>query len=143
MGRNFVNWLTQIIGLKKHYGLLALQVEIEWKKAQSIVSVGFLITKIETDFTPVLVFWEECQTAKRYATQYRVIQTYVVNFICQKVQTFWADSDSLCKINDKKIFKNFFFQCLALPKDPQSFCPYVVKAKKNVLRSFSNLFFIY
>lgn len=60
MGRNFMNWLTQIIGLKKHYGLLALQVEIEWKKAQSIVLVGFLITKIETDFTPVLVFWEEC-----------------------------------------------------------------------------------
>ena len=44
----------------------------------------------------------------------RVIQTYVVNFICQKVQTFWADSDSLGKIND-------FFQCLALPKDSQSF----------------------
>ena len=50
-----------------------------------------------------------------------MIQTYVVNFICQKVQTFWADSDSLGKINDKKIFKKFFFQCLALPKDPQSF----------------------
>ena len=38
MGRNFMNWLTQIIGLKKHYGLLALQVEIEWKKAQSTYS---------------------------------------------------------------------------------------------------------
>ena len=63
---------------------------------------------------------------------FRVIQTYVVNFICQKVQTFWADSDSLGKINDKKIFKKFFFQCLALPKDPQSFgsqnlrCPFLV-----------------
>ena len=62
----------------------------------------------------------------------RVIQTYVVNFICQKVQTFWADSDSLGKINDEKIFKNYFFQCLALPKDPQSFgsqnlrCPFFV-----------------
>ena len=59
-----------------------------------------------------------------------MIQTYVVNFICQKVQHFQADSESLGKINNKKIFKNFFFQCLALPKDPQSFCPYVVKAKK-------------
>ena len=73
----------------------------------------------------------------------RVIQTYVVNFICQKVQTFWADSDSLGKINDKKIFKKFFFQCLALPKDPQSFCPYVVKAKKKYLQNFSNFFFYY
>ena len=39
----------------------------------------------------------------------RVIQTYVVNFICQKVQTFWTDSDSLGKINDKKFSKFFFF----------------------------------
>ena len=39
----------------------------------------------------------------------KVLQTYVVNFICQKVQNFWADSDSLGKINDKKIFKIFFF----------------------------------
>ena len=73
----------------------------------------------------------------------RVIQTYVVNFICQKVQFFWPDSDYMGKINIKIFFKFFFFQCLALPKDPQSFFPYVVKAKKNVLRSFSNLFFIY
>ena len=72
----------------------------------------------------------------------RVIQTYVVNFICQKVQTFWADSDSLGKINDKKIFKNFFFQCLALPKDPQSFCPYVVKAKKISSEFFKKKNFI-
>ena len=40
--------------------------------------------------------------------QFRVIQTYVVNFICQKLQNFWADSDSLGKINDKKISKFFF-----------------------------------
>ena len=73
----------------------------------------------------------------------RVLQTYVVNLICQKVKFFQADSKNLGKINIKKIFKRFFFQCLALPKDPQSFCPYVVKAKKNVLRSFPNLFFIY
>ena len=40
----------------------------------------------------------------------RVIQTYVVNFVCQKLQNFWADSDSLGKINDKRISKkNFFF----------------------------------
>ena len=51
----------------------------------------------------------------------RVLQTYVVNFICQKVQHFQADSESLGKINNKKIFKKIFFQCLALPKDPQSF----------------------
>ena len=72
-----------------------------------------------------------------------MIQTYVVNFICQKVQTFWADSDSLGKINDKKIFKKFFFQCLALPKDPQSFCPYVVKAKKKYLQNFSKKILLY
>ena len=47
MGRNFMNWLTQMISLKKHYGLLALQVEMEWKKSQSIVLVGFFITMIE------------------------------------------------------------------------------------------------
>ena len=67
-----------------------------------------------------------------------MIQTYVVNFICQKVQTFWADSDSLGKINDKKIFKNFFCQCLALPKDRQSFC----EVQKKCHQIFSNFFFI-
>ena len=36
-------------------------------------------------------------------------------FICQKVQQFWA-----------------VFQCLALPKDCQSFC----EVKKNVIRFF-------
>ena len=41
-----------------------------------------------------------------------------------------------------KKFSKFFFQCLALPKDPQSFCPYVVKAKKKYLQNFSNFFFI-
>ena len=65
-----------------------------------------------------------------------MLQTYVVNFICQKVQNFWADSDSLGKINDKKNFKKIFFQCLALPKDPQSFCPYVVNAKKKISSEF-------
>ena len=42
----------------------------------------------------------------------------------------------------KKFSKKKFFQCLALPKDPQSFCPYVVKAKKNVFRIFQKNFFI-
>ena len=47
------------------------------------------------------------------------------------MQNFWADSDYLGKINNNLFFfKNFFFQCLALPKDPQSFCCYVVKAQK-------------
>ena len=43
--------------------------------------------------------------------------------ISQKVQHFPADSEYLGKINTKKkkIKKNFFFQCLALPKDLQSF----------------------
>ena len=74
-----------------------------------------------------------------------MLQTYVVNFICQKVQNFWADSDYLGKISDKKnlIFKFFFFQCLALPKDPQSFCPYVVQAKKNVFGIFQKKFLLY
>ena len=29
------------------------------------------------------------------------------NFICQKVQTFWADSGYVGKINDKKILFSF------------------------------------
>ena len=37
------------------------------------------------------------------------------NFICQKVQHFQADSELILK---EKI--QFFFQCLALPMDPQS-----------------------
>ena len=37
----------------------------------------------------------------------RVLQTYVVNLICQKVQDFHADSDYVGKINNKKNFKNF------------------------------------
>ena len=36
------------------------------------------------------------------------------------MQHFWADSKYLGKINTKKKI-NFFFQCLALPKDSQSF----------------------
>ena len=56
------------------------------------------------------------------------------NFICQKVQHFQADSEYLGKIDTKKNVKknSFFFQCLALPKDPQSFgsqnllCPFSV-----------------
>ena len=39
------------------------------------------------------------------------------NFICQKVQKFWARSGYVGKINNKKNKK-----CLALPKDRQSFC---------------------
>ena len=39
--------------------------------------------------------------------------------MCQKLQNFRADSEYLGKINNKK--NQFFFQCLALPKDPQSF----------------------
>ena len=51
--------------------------------------------------------------------------------ICQNLQHFWADSEYLGKINTKKEIQ-FFFQCLALPKDPQSFgsqnlrCPFSV-----------------
>ena len=37
----------------------------------------------------------------------RVLQTYVVNFICQKVQQFQADSEYLGKSNTKK--NQFFF----------------------------------
>ena len=45
----------------------------------------------------------------------------VVNFVCQKVQNFWADSDDVGKINNKKKSKRFFFQCLACSIfDPQS-----------------------
>ena len=72
-----------------------------------------------------------------------MLQTYVVNFICQKVQHFQADSESLGKINAKKKFSVFFFQCSALPKDPQSFCPYVVQAKKNVFGIFQKKNFYY
>ena len=46
---------------------------------------------------------------------------------------FWPDSDYMGKINIKNKFQIYFFQSLALPKDPQSYCPYVVKAKKNVI----------
>ena len=45
------------------------------------------------------------------------------NFIRQKVQHFQSDSEYLGKIDTKKKFK-FFFQYLALPKDPQSFSTY-------------------
>ena len=41
------------------------------------------------------------------------------NFICQQ------NSDTMGKID------NIFFQYLALPKDPQSFCPYVAEATVN------------
>ena len=49
----------------------------------------------------------------------------------QKVKTVQADSDYMGKIDIKKNFK-FFFQCLALPKDPQFFA----QDQKNVLRFF-------
>ena len=39
----------------------------------------------------------------------------------QKLKHFWADSEYLGKINTKKKNLKFFFQCLGLPKDPQSF----------------------
>ena len=70
-----------------------------------------------------------------------MLQTYVVNLICQKVKYFQADSDYMNKINIKKNFKKNFFQRLALPKDPQSFCPYVVNAKKKCPQIFSKLVF--
>ena len=38
-----------------------------------------------------------------------------------KIAIFWADSEYLGKINTKKKKIQFFFQCLALPKDSQSF----------------------
>ena len=41
--------------------------------------------------------------------------------IYQKVQHFQADSEYLGKINTKKTKIKFCFQCLALPKDQQSF----------------------
>ena len=59
------------------------------------------------------------------------------NFICQKVQKFWADSGYVGKIDNKKIFKNFFCQCLALPKDRQSFC----EVQKKCHQIFSKFFF--
>ena len=59
------------------------------------------------------------------------------NFICQKVQKFWADSGYVGKINNKKKFKKFFCQCLALPKDRQSFC----EVQKKCHQIFSKIFF--
>ena len=42
--------------------------------------------------------------------------------LCSKyVKNFQADSEYLGKINTKKKKFNFFFQCLGLPNDPQSF----------------------
>ena len=38
------------------------------------------------------------------------------------MKTFQADSDYMGKINIKKKFQKKIFQCLALPKDRQSFC---------------------
>ena len=61
------------------------------------------------------------------------------NFICQKVQHFQADSESLGKINNKKIFKNFFCQCLPLPKDRQSFC----EVQKKCHQIFSKKIFLF
>ena len=59
----------------------------------------------------------------------KVLQAYIVNM--SKLQHFRADSVYLGKNNTKKKFQ-FFFHCLALPKDPQSFgsknfgCPFLV-----------------
>ena len=67
---------------------------------------------------------------------FRVLQTYVVNFICQKVQHFQADSGYVGKINNNFFF-NFFFQCLALPKDRQK----LGEVQKKGLQIFFNLVF--
>ena len=53
------------------------------------------------------------------------------------MQKFWADSGYVGKINNKKIFKKFFCQCLALPKDRQSFC----EVQKKCHQIFSKIFF--
>ena len=53
------------------------------------------------------------------------------------MQTFWADFGYVGKINNKKFFKNFFCQCLALPKDRQSFC----EVQKKCVQIFSKKFF--
>jgi hypothetical protein len=51
-----------------------------------------------------------------------------------KSAKIWADSGYVGKI-DNKIF---FFQCLVLPKDRQSFCEV---QKKNVIRFFQKILF--
>ena len=50
----------------------------------------------EQIFVPVI-------SAKYEKELARVLQTYVVNFISQKVNHFWTDSDYMGKINTKKI----------------------------------------
>ena len=58
--------------------------------------------------------------------------------ICQKVQHFRADSEYLGNINTMKKNFNFFFQYLALPKDPQSFgyyYPLIIQDKIDLLPS--------
>ena len=71
----------------------------------------------------------------------RVLQTYVVNFICQKMQNFQADSGYVGKINNIfffKFFKKKSFQFLALPKDRQKFdeaaaaCVHYLAGKKSI-----------
>jgi hypothetical protein len=49
------------------------------------------------------------KSIKKCSLFFRVLQTYVVNFICQKVQHFQADSEYLGKINTKKKKFKFFF----------------------------------
>mgnify|MGYP006864189594 CR=1 FL=1 len=73
------------------------------KKTQSRNWIG------ESEWCQIDHKWLKVITHAYLYTNFRAIQTYVVNFTCQKVQNFWADSDSLGKINDKKIFKIFFF----------------------------------
>ena len=52
------------------------------------------------------------------------------------MQNFWADSGYVGKINNKKIFKKFFCQCLALPKDRQSFCEVQKKCHQIFFKNF-------
>jgi hypothetical protein len=53
------------------------------------------------------------------------------------VQIFRADSGYVGKINNKKKFKFFFFQYLALPKDRQK----LGEVQKKCLQIFSKLVF--
>ena len=51
------------------------------------------------------------------------------------MQKIWADFGYVGKINEKKNKKN---QCLALPKDRQSYC----EVQKNVIRFFQKKIFV-
>ena len=53
--------------------------------------------------------------------------------MCQKLQHFRANSEYLEKINTKKKI-NFFFQCLPLPKDSQSFGILITMLYKRLIQ---------